>query len=449
MNVTKSQIDELNATLTVEITEEDYKEKVDQTLSDYRRNANIPGFRKGKVPSSLIRKQYGKAVLIDEINKLLQSSVSEYITSEKLDILGNPLPVPNDDIDWDNGTSFSFDFELGMAPQFEVKFPARKKFNKYTVKATDEVIDEQINNLAKRYGKMVTPDKAEEEDMFSGSFVEVDEEGNEVANGIAKEGAYFIVNAIDKKTVRNKILKAAVGDDLQIKAADFKKGYDVANLLGTDQHHLEDHSTGIFRFTVTHISRIEPAEINQELFDKIFGEGKVKDEAEFRAKVTEDIEKMYTRDAEQQFMNEISEYLMDNVSIDLPESFLKKWMRNSGENPLSEEEVDQQYPDMSKGLKWQLIENKIIKENELNVQYEELKDFAKELLRDQFRQYGMEPDEDQVEQSTNTMLQNQEEAQKISDRLYDEKLKAHFSATLKINEKEVSYDEFVKLVSKQ
>ena len=176
---------------------------------------------------------------------------------------------------------------------------------------------------------------------------------------------------------------------------------------------------------------------------------KVKDEKEFRAKIVEDMEKMYNRDAEQQLMNEVSEYLMENVKFDLPDNFLKKWMMTSGEKPLTEEEVEEQYPDMAKGLRWQLIENRIIKDNELKVEYEELKEFAKSLLRDQYAQYGLEPDENQIESSSATILQNQDEAQKISDRLYDEKLKAHFTATLNFNEKEVSYDEFVKLVTKQ
>lgn len=449
MNVTMSTKDELNAVLTVQFEESDYKEKVDKTLSDYRKTANIPGFRPGKVPAGLIKKQYGKGVLIDEINKQLQSSVSEYIAKEKLDLLGNPLPVEKTDIDWENSATFSFEFELGLAPKLEVKFPARKKFDAFTVKATDAAVEEQITNMAKRYGKMSTPEKAAEDDMFSGSFVEVDADGAVVNNGISKEGAYFIGTALEKKTVKNKVLKANIGDDLTINASDFAKSFNLAEALGTNQQQLDDHSTGTFNFTLTHVSRVEPAELNQELFDKVLGEGAVKSEEEFRARVIADVEKAYERDADQHLMNQVSEYLMDNIDVTLPEEFLKKWMRTSGEKPIAAAEVEQQFPDMAKGLKWQLIENRIIQDNELKAEYDELLEFTKQLLRDQYVQYGMTPDEEQVTKSATDVLQNQEEAQRINDRLYDEKLKAHFKSSLKLNEKEIGYDDFVKLVSKQ
>lgn len=447
MNVTKEQKDNLNATITVQIDAADYQPNVERVLADYKKRANIPGFRPGKVPTGLIKKQYGKAVLFEEVNKLLQSSVSEYITNEKLDILGNPLPIEQEDIDWDANDSFSFQFELGLAPQIEVKMPARKKFDMYTIKASDAVIDEQIDQMAKRYGKMTTPEKATEEDMFSGSFVEVDKEGNVVEGGISKEGAYLIGTAIETKTVRGKIVKGKIGDDFTIRLKNFKEGFDVANLLGTDSHTLNDHSTGLFRFTLTHISRMDPAELNQELFDKLFGEGEVKSEEEFRARVQADMEKMYLRDAEQHLMNQVSEYLMDTVEMDLPDTFLKKWMQNSGEKPATAEEVEEQYPNMSKGLKWQLIENKIFADNNLQGEYQELVDFAKDILRQQYAQYGMTPNEEEVQKGAENILQNQEQAQQINSQLVDAKLKTFFKENLKLKESEISYDDFVKLVS--
>ena len=449
MNVTMSTTDELNAVLTVQFEEIDYKDNVEKTLADYRKNANLPGFRKGKVPAGLIRKQYGKGALIDEVNKQLQSSVSEYITKEKLELLGNPLPVEKTDIDWDNSSTFSFDFELGLAPKIEVAFPARKKFDSYSVKASAEAMEEQILNMAKRYGKMSTPDKAQDDDMFSGSFVEIDKDGEIVSNGISKEGAYFIGTALEKKTIKNKVLKAKIGDDQTISASDFAEGFNLAEVLGTNEHQLNDHSTGIFNFTLTHISRVEPAELNQELFDKVFGEGTIKSEEEFRARVASDLENMYVRDADQHMMNQVSEYLMENIDVTLPEAFLKKWMQTSGEKPLTAEEVEVQFPDMAKGLKWQLIENRVIQDNNLKAEYAELLDYTKQLLRDQYVQYGMAPDEEQVTKSATDVLQNQEEAQRINDRLYDEKLKGYFKTSLKLNEKEIAYDDFVKLVSKQ
>jgi len=448
MNTTLTKTDDLNAVLTVVIDENDYKANVDKTIAGYKKTANIPGFRPGKVPTGLIKKQYGKGVLIEEINQQLQKAVSDYITEEKLDLLGNAMPVDQKDIDWDNDKSFSFDFELGLAPQLEVKFPARKKFDHYKIKASDKVIAEQIDQMAKRYGKMSVPEKPLEDDMFSGTFVEVDENGEVVSNGIHKEGAYFIGTALKTKTVKTKLLKAKVGDDIAIKATDFADGFKIAELLGVDEHQLDHHSTGIFNYTLTHISRVEPADLNKEFFDKIFGPDVVATEEEFRAKVTEDIERMYTRDADQQLMNDVHEFLMEKIEVKLPEGFLKKWMRTSSEKEISVEEAEEQFPEMAKGLKWQLIENRIVKDNELTVEYEELLNYAKGLLNEQYMQYGMTPTDEEVTKTATEVLQKQEEAQQISDRLYDLKVKEHFKATLKLNEKEISYDDFVKLVNK-
>ena len=447
MNTTLTKTDDLNAVLNIVIDENDYVANVDKAIANYRKNANIPGFRPGKVPIGLIKKQYGKGVLIEEINQQLQKEVSDYITKEKLDLLGNPMPVEQTDIDWDNDKSFSFNFELGLAPQLEVKFPARKKFTYHNIKATKEAIDEQIDNMAKRYGKMSVPEEAVEDDMFSGSFTEIGADGVVVSGGIHKEGAYFVGSAIATKGVKSKVLKSSIGDDITINASDFTKGYDVANLMGVNAHQLDDHSTGIFMFTVTHISRMEPADLNQELFDKVFSEGVVSSEDEFKAKVTEDIERMYTRDSDQQLMNDVHELLMEKTEVKLPEEFLKKWMRTSGEKELTEAEVEVEFPGMIKGLKWQLIENRIVKDNNLTVEYEELLDYAKGLLRQQYIQYGMEPQEEELTKSATEVLKKQEEAQQISDRLYDEKIKNHLKSTLKLDEKDISYDDFVKLVT--
>ncbi len=448
MNTTLTKSDELNAVLTVVIDENDYKANVDKTIAGYKKTANIPGFRPGKVPTSLIKKQYGKGVLIEEINQQLQKAVSDYITEEKLDLLGNAMPVDQKDIDWDNDKSFSFDFELGIAPQLEVKFPARKKFDYYKIKASDKIVEEQIDQMGKRYGKMSVPEISKEDDMFSGTFTEIEENGEVVSNGIHKEGAYFIGSAIKTKAVNSEVLNAKIGEDITIKSSDFKEGHKVAELLGVDDHQLDHHSTGIFNFTLTHISRVEPAELNQELFDKIFGSGVVATEEEFRAKVREDIEKMYTRDSDQQLMNDAHEFLMEKIEVKLPEEFLKKWMRTSSKKEISAEEAENQFPEMAKGLKWQLIENRIVKDNDLTVEYEELLNYAKGLLNEQYMQYGMTPTDEEVTKTATEVLQKQEEAQQISDRLYDHKVKEHFKATLKLNEKDILYDDFVKLVTK-
>lgn len=449
MNISKNQVDALNVVVTVEIAPEDYQSKVDTLLVDYRKRANIPGFRPGKVPMGLVKKQYGKAILIDEVNKILQDSIYNYISEEKLNILGNPLPVENQDMDFDTPGTYSFDFELGLSPEVDVKISKRNKINGVKVIADDKIIDTYVEDLASRYGKMSVPAKPEATDMFHGDFTEVDAEGNAVEGGIVKEGAQFLASNLKTKKSQGEICKTAIGETFPIDAKkSFGKDYNVAGLLGVTDAQLEG-STGLFQFNITNISRMEPAELNQELFDKLYGEGNVTTEAEMRAKIKEEAERMYENEASQYFLNNVADYLLEKTSFDLPTTFLKKWLQTAGEKPLTAEEVEADWEKTEKGLRWQLIENAVIGLGDIKVSQEELEAFTIELVKGQMMQYGQAAlDDEMLKGIAQNALKNQEEAQRINDQLYNKKLLAYYQENFKVEEKEVTYDEFIKLATK-
>lgn len=443
MNVSTTKTGDLGAVLTVTISPEDYREKVETTLKDYRKKANIPGFRPGKVPAGLIKKQYGKAVLIEEVNHLLQHAVYDHIQKEDLDILGNPLPVPNDNIDWEQQDEFNFDFELGLSPDFELKLDESTKVPYYKIEADDAMVDRYVNDYAKRFGKMSSLDAVEEDSIVKAIITEVDEAGTPVEEGIRSESSFTMERVADND-VKKELVGKKIGEKVEADVTKlFEEGVNVPNILDTTTEKLSA-STGRFEIDIIEISKLEPAELNQELFDKVFGEGEVSSEEEFRTRVKEDAEKMFVGESDRKFMEDVRDVVLSKTEMDLPDEFLKKWMQTNQEKPVSAEEVEQEYPNMQDGLKWQLVENKLIKEHNIEVDQEELIDFTKQLVTRQMMQYGQQPEEEQLNTIAKQVLENREEAQRITDQLFSEKLLKFYKNTVKLDEKKVSFDEFLK-----
>jgi len=356
MNITKEQIDKLNAVLKVEVSKDDYQEKVDTILKDYKKQANIPGFRKGQVPMGLIKKQYGKAVLVDEVNKLLQDNLK-------------------DNFDWDND-EFVFEFELGLAPEFEVPLKTKKAITQYKITADKKMITEQVERIQKQYGKLVSKTEASKADEITGTFKNEEEE-------------------IENKTT------------LELSTLKSKKAIDSIEVS----------------FTIEEINEREPAELNQELFDKLFGEGKVSSEKELKEKIKEDSEKQFEQQADQKLLNDVTEYFIENTKFDLPSEFLTKWIQTTGENPLTEEEASEEYKKSEKGLRYQLIEGKIIKDNDIQIQFDELKEFAKGFIKSQMAQFGqLNPQEEELDNIAGRVLSNQDEVKRLSEQLMSQKL---------------------------
>ena len=443
MNVSTSKKGDLSAILTVKISEADYSEKVENKLKDYRKNASIPGFRPGKVPAGLVRKQYGKSLLIDEVNTILQHAVYTHIKEEELDILGNPLPIEQTDIDWDNEKDFSFEFELGLSPVFDLAVDKKIKVPYLKIVADKKMVDKYVEDYAKRYGKMSQPETIVDDSILKAQFVEVDKKGQEVEGGINAAASIATDSIEDKKTMKS-LLGSKRGDKLTIDVSKvFKDGFNLSNLLSVEAVELES-STNLFEIEIQEISKIEAAELNQELFDKIFGEGAVDSEEAFREKIKADAEQMFIGESKRKFYDDIKAIVLKKTKFDLPKEFLTKWIQTAGEKPMTKEEAEKQYPEMEESMKWQLIENKVLKENDLQVTQEELKDFTKTMVAQQMAQYGQSPQEEELESIAARVLENGEEAQRMSDQVFSDKLLNFFMENVKLDEKEVSFDDFVK-----
>lgn len=438
MNITRKDIDALNAVVTVNIEKDDYSAKVEKILSDYRKTANIPGFRKGHIPMGMIKKQYGKAVLIDEVNKLLQEALSKYINDEKLDVLGNPLPKPQDDLNWD-ADNFVFEFELGMAPQFDVKLKGRKAITKYNIIANDKMINNQVDNIRKQYGKLVSKDVVEAGDEITGTFLNEEEEIN--ANST------FSLDVIKGKANEKKFLGAKTGDTFTLKTKSlFKESNDLMSYLKVSKEKAEGLEVEV-SFTISEINKRELADLDQELFDKLFGEGKIASVIDLKERIKTDSEKQFLQQADQKLLNDVTEYLVETTKFDLPSEFLQKWMQTSGETEITLEQAKEEYEKSEKSIRYQLIEGKLIQENDLQIQFDDLKAFANDMIKAQMAQFGqLNPSEKELDDIAARILSNKDEVKRLSDQLMSQKLLELFKTEANLKDKEISYDDFVKEV---
>lgn len=440
MNITREDKDQLNSVVKINIEKDDYSPKVDKVLKDYRKTANIPGFRKGMVPMGMIKKQYGQAVLVDEVNKLLQDSLNSYITEEKLDILGNPLPKPQDDLNWESD-EYTFEFELGLAPEFEVTLEGEGPVTYYNISADDEMIDNQIKTIQRQYGKLVTQDEVKDGFTVVGTFHNEEE-------GIENE-ATFKVEDIDGKINKKELLGAKVGDQVTLKSNKlFKDDETLARHLSLEQDKVDGLKVDL-TFTIKEINEQILAELNQELFDKAFGEGEVTSEEEAKAKIAEQSKQTFQQQGDQQFFNDVTEHLIEKANIELPSEFLQKWLQTQGEKELTPEEAKEEYEKSEKGIKYQLIEAKIAKDNDIKVEIEDVKKVAKEKIKMQMMQFGqMDFPEDQMDGIIQNLMSNQEQVRQFSEEVMVQKLLQLYKDKMEVEEKEVTYKEFVDKIYK-
>lgn len=436
MNITRNNVDALNAIVTVEVAKNDYAEKVNKVLADYRKNAAIKGFRKGTVPMSLIQKQYGKAILLEEVNKLLQDNLNKYLVAEKLDILGNPLPKVTEDFNWDV-EDYKFEFELGLAPKFSVDLAAKNNLVQYKIVADDKMLNDQIARIQKQYGKLIAKDTVEEGNDVSGFFTNEEK-------GINNRTTLSLDTFADKKTAKAFIGKK-VGDVVTLKTKglfdDDHKLMDVLAIGHDDVHGLDIEVT----FTIDEVVGHELATLDQELFDKLFGPKVVTSVAELKAKIKEDAEQQFKQQADQKFLNDVTESLIATTKFDLPASFLKKWIQTAGENPMSAEEAEAEYNKSENGLRYQLIEGKVMADNNLQITFEELKDYTSNVIKKQMAQFGqMNPTDEDVQGIVARVMANQDEVKRLSEQVMSEKMLNLFKDKVKAKTKEVSYDDFIK-----
>ena len=437
MNISKTDIDKLNAVVNISIDKKDYEQKVHTILKDYRKKANIPGFRKGHVPFGMIKKQYEKAVIVDEVNKLIQENLDNYIKKEKLELLGNPLPKEkNNSIDWNHG-NMQFEFELGLAPKFEIKLDVLKKVTHYEIEPDKKMIDEQINHIQNQYGKIKAKKKIEKGFEINAQFKNEEIDLDTMAN--------FSMKDIKSRKAIKLLSESEVGSNLNLPS----KGLFIDNttakrVLSLDDENLKKLSKLDLTLEIKEVNERIPAEINQDLFDKLYKPGTVKSEKELKDKIKEGLQAQFKPQSNQKLMNDISETIVEKTKFKLPSDFLKKWIRSSGKEPMSEEAAIDEYNKSEKGIRYQLIEGKIISDNNLKMTFEELKKFTETLIKKQMGQYGQMPEKEKLDGIVSNVLSNKEETKRISDQLMGDKMLKFFIEKAPLKRKKVAFDAFIK-----
>jgi len=443
MNITKHDIDSLNAEITISVTPNDYENRVNDGIKKVQRQASMPGFRPGKVPVGLIKKQYGTQILVDEINKILNDAIYKYIEENKIEILGNPLPKNQTSVDFTNQKDFDFVYELGLAPAFNIQLDGNLSFNYKTVKVDDTLVDKYVNDVRRNYGTPVNPETAGEKDVVFVDINELDETGAIKAGGIFKSTSVSF-ERLKSETAKSKLLGVKREDKIVLNINElYETALDKSVSLGIDKE-LAESTNCQLQLTVKNISRMEDAELNQELFDKVYGSNAVTSETEFRTKISEELGKMFNVDSERFLKTEVENKLIEKLNINLPDTFLKRWLMAVNEKPVTEEELEKDYPNYAKAMQWRLIENKIIKDNGISVSEEDAQQEAKLFVKSEYARYGQVPTEEDLEKISKDLLAKEKDAQRIYENLYSKKVLSLIKEKCNLETKEVSYEDFFK-----
>lgn len=448
MEITRENTGELTATVKIVLGPSDYNEDVNKVLKDYQRKANIPGFRPGHVPFGMIKKMYGSAVFADEINKILTEKLTQYIKDENLAILGQPLPDTDrtEPFDWKEDKDIEFYFNLGLSPEFDLKINDSLTIDYHVIKADDKMVDGYIDDLRQRNGSFIKAESVEEKDSMFGKFEELDANGSPVEGGIANESR-MLLSAIGDEEIRKLFLGRKPGESIDFNPVKAIGNLtEVAAMLGIDSKIAMDLESD-FRFTITEVTRVEPAALNEEFYEKIFPGKGITDEKMFREEVRNDSEKAFLDNSDHLFMHTVQDKLLEITPMQLPDAFMKRWLVENNEGKLSAEELEKDYEKYTVAMKWQLIENRIIKEFGIEVSDQEVKDAVKDYYLPGWR--GMELNSGlmgRLEIMANNFMENNEnESRHLLDSLYDKKIAALVKGKVTLVEKEVSYDEFITL----
>jgi trigger factor len=449
MNITRENIDELNAIVTVSIEKNDYEATVNDVLKSHRKKANMPGFRPGMVPAGLIKKMYGKAALAEEVNKLLSNSLNDYIHAENLNVLGEPLPNNEKQlpINWETDADFSFVFDLGLAPDITVNLDKQTTITYYNILAGEEIVNKQLDAYAARLGENKVVDVAEEKDTIRGNFVQLDEEGNELEGGIKAEKVVIAIDMMKDEEIKASFLGAKAGDVIvfdPVKAYDNQ--HEVGHMLNIS-HEEAEKLTGNFSFTVIEVLHFEKAELNQDLFTKIYGEESgIATEEEFKARIKTEIEENFVQSSDYKFAIDSRDALLKEIQFSLPEAFLKRWIKTTNQK-MTDEQIESDFDNFMIDLKWQLIKERIVKDNDLKITEEDVRSLAKEMAAAQFRQYGLNNvSEEHLENYAEHMLKNEEERRKLVSRKQEDVIVAAIKDKVTLDNQEISYEAFNKML---
>jgi trigger factor len=445
MNVIREDLNALNARLKVKVTPEDYQSKVSETLSKYRKTAKIPGFRPGHAPIGMIQKQYGKSVLFDEVSKMVTDAINNYISEEKLNLLGNPIPVEENGFsgDFSNPTDFEFIYEIGFPPQIDVTITKKDTFDFEKVDVNQELISKQAEDIRRRYGKLVSSDEVKEKDLILGRFVELNDDKSVKEGGIDHTSSISL-EFLDSNDAREMFVGKKVGDSVELNPNDVSKGpKDKAAMLGVKENELENIGS-LFSYAINEIKSMELADLNEELFLKLYPDATVTNEDEFLARIKSDLEKMFEQDSDKKLYRTIYDSLMEKVNADFPDDFLKRWIKQVNDKPVTDEQIESEYDGYRNMLKWQLIEKTLFDKHNLVIDQMELVNFTKHLLRTNYSNYGIfEVDEEELTQSDMKFLQDKKQTDAIISRLAEDKLINLFKTEASLKDKVVSYEDFI------
>ncbi len=451
MDIIQEQHGPQEALLKVKLSEEDYREQVDKELKSLQRKAQMPGFRPGKVPAGLIKKMYGQSVLAEEVNKILADAVYNYIKEKELNVLGNPIPDKEqaDEIDWETQREFTFQYHLGLAPEIDLELTGDIDVTYHKITVEDTIVDNYLMDVRKRYGKMFNPGTADADDVLFGEFTEMENGSAPKAEGHTHKANVYI-RYIKDEQLKKQLIGSKPGEQVVMdvhKAVESEA--ETAAMIGVKKEDLGNYNP-LFRFTVESISRVEPAELNEELFNKAAPGKEIKTEDAFKTYLKEQISQQYQADADKHFKNMVMEKLLDITQLPLPEAFLRKWLLVTNKEELTEEKIEKEFDQFSDSFRWQLLENHLIKENKVEVKPEEVNKYIEQFVKAQLKQYGQEdvPPE-MLDEYVKNIASNKEEVKKVYDQLFDQKLMALFKEKLTLREENISYDAFVKLVTEK
>lgn len=449
MNVTKNQIDDLNAVIKVQLCKEDYASQIENALKDYQKKAVIDGFRKGKTPLGIVKKMYGKAILVDEINKVLGESLSNYIKDNNLDILGEPLPsTEQKDLNLEDD-NLEFVYDIALSPEVNVKLSKKDKVPFYTIKVDDEMIDKQIEGVCKNNGNMVTVDVVEGTEYLKGELIELGTDGKPKEDGIKNEDASMSVFHMKDEEAVKAFKGAKVGSQITFNPAKaFPNKTDYAAMLGVSKEEAENINSD-FCFIISEIKRYVDAEVNQELFDKVCGEGNVKSVEEFRAKIKSDVENQLKGHTDYRFtVDARDKVLKKNEDVALPEAFLKRWMLAVNKD-MTEEAVEKDFDSYRDEFKWQMIKTAIVKDADIKVENDDMKSMAREIAAAQFQQYGLFGlTDEQLDGFASRLLEDEKQRRGLYERALDNKIFAVIKDAVKLDEQEIAMPDFEKLFEK-
>jgi trigger factor len=448
MQIIQEPIDALRAHVSVTLEKADYEDRCEKVLATHRKQAQMPGFRKGKVPMGLIRKQYGRSVLADELNKLLGEALQKHVEEKKLDVIGNPIPsvTLEDAGDWEKPEAFTFHYEIGLSPEISLDFGWRAKFTRHTIPVDKKAIENRIKDMQRQHGKVNDVEEAGEKDMLLGTFVQLDEKGEILEGGIENKSSISI-EFIEDKTTKKNLVGAKLNEVFVLDPSKVSKGHDdLGRMLGIT--HEEVHSLkGDFKFGVEEIKRLEEHEVDQSLFDKIYPKGEVVDLKVFKEKISEDLTGHFDRDAEWVFRRRFVVDLVEYMKIPLPEEFLKRWIVLTNEKPVTPEQVEKEFSGYADSLRWQLVQKEVMSTLDMKVTAEELEAEAMKFVGAQYAQYGMPLDEETMSNVAKSMLAKEDERRRIADVIIERKVVDHLKTLVTIKEKSIAYEKFAELAA--